>query len=72
MKIDFKKLIALCSLVAGSLGFVFGHELAALGLAIPAAALVVDLAVEIDPDLARGFGRSNVRVRSSGRGGGFR
>jgi len=53
MKIGFnKKLVALRGLVAGSLGFVFGHELAALGLAIPTTALVVDLAVEIDPDLA--------------------
>ena len=53
MKIDFyKKLVGLRGFVAGSLGLVLSHELAALGLAIPAAALVVDLAVEIHPNLA--------------------
>src|ERR1039457_1001156 len=48
--------------VAGSLGFVFGHKLPRLGLAIPAAALVVDAALGVDPNLAAGFSGGDLRT----------
>src|ERR1035437_4117 len=47
-------LFLLSFFVAGSLGFGFGHELSSFGLAVPAATLVVDATVGVDPDLAAG------------------
>ena len=50
--------------VAGSLRFGFGHEFPLLGLAIPAAALVIDAAVGIDPDFAAGLRGGDFRTGS--------
>src|SRR6266478_1552829 len=47
-----KYLVPLGFLVASGLRFGWGHELAVLCLAVELAALVVDPAVKIDPDLA--------------------
>ena len=53
-------LIPLGSFVAGFLGFVGGHEFAVFGFAVPAAALVINAGVEIDPDFMAGFGGGDV------------
>ena len=47
--------------VAGLFGFVFGHELAVLGFAKPAAAFVINAAVEVDPNLVARLGGGDVR-----------
>src|ERR1035437_1494806 len=62
-------LFLLSFFVAGSLGFGFGHELSSFGLAVPAATLVVDATVGVDPDLAAGLSGGDLRIRSCGGGG---
>ncbi len=52
--------ISLRRFVARFRGFVHGHELAVLGLAIPAAGFVVDTGVEIHPDFTGRFGSGDV------------
>src|ERR1019366_4430543 len=59
-------LFLLSFFVAGSLGFGFGHELSSFGLAVPAATLVVDATVGVDPDLAAGLSGGDLRIRSCG------
>ena len=59
-------LFLLSFFVAGSLGFGFGHELSGFSLAIPAATLVVDAAVGVDPDLAAGLSGGDLRTGSCG------
>src|ERR1035437_6005797 len=61
-------LFLLSFFVAGSLGFGFGHELSSFGLAVPAATLVVDATVGVDPDLAAGLSGGDLRIRSCGGG----
>src|ERR1019366_3138020 len=53
-------------LEAGSLRFGFGHELSGLGLAIPAAALVIDAALGVDPDLTAGLSGGDLGTGSRG------
>src|ERR1019366_9897620 len=59
-------LFLLSFFVAGRLGCGFGHELSSFGLAIPAATLVVDATVGVDPDLAAGLSGGDLRIRSCG------
>src|ERR1035437_1369013 len=59
-------LFLLSFFVAGGLGCGFGHELSSFGLAIPAATLVVDATVGVDPDLAAGLSGGDLRTRSCG------
>jgi hypothetical protein len=46
--------------VAGSLCFGFGHELSVLRFAVPAAALVINAALGVDPDFAAGLSGGNL------------
>src|ERR1035437_5977989 len=59
-------LFLLSFFVAGRLGSGFGHELSSFGLAVPAATLVVDATVGVDPDLAAGLSGGDLRIRSCG------
>src|SRR5205814_5177984 len=62
----------LCSLVASSLGFVLGHELALLGLTVECTVLVINLSAGVYPHHALGLGVGDfLRRRCGGRFDGF-